>query len=71
MCASFIVGELKDTCFFCDEESVAELINVRTLELSNQVRDAAVALSDSKVLAKLSGGDMVATRSEAPQKVSS
>ena len=35
--ASFIVGELKDTCFFCDEESGAELINVRTLELSNRV----------------------------------
>jgi hypothetical protein len=49
------------TCFFCDEPDTAgNLCNARTLGLDTRVRDAATRLSDEKLLAKLSEGDLVA-----------
>ena len=51
-------------CFFCDEEGDVNLHACQTLEMSKQVRTMANDLADSKILAKLSEGDMVATEAK-------
>lgn len=55
-------GKEHDVCFFCDEDAGLEgLHEATTLERVDQsVRNSAYLLQDSKLLAKLSAGDMVA-----------
>ena len=49
------------TCFFCDDpETEVKLRNARALGLHRRLRDAATGLSDERLLAKLSEGDLVA-----------
>ena len=56
---------LKATCFFCEQEEEEEnLRNASTLKLDSRVRSAALALSDDKILAKLSEGDMIGTEAK-------
>ena len=45
--------------FFCDE-TTGNLTKVETVSLYSHVRQIAEVLRDTKLLAKLSGGDMVA-----------
>ena len=61
--STFSAPNFTDNCFFCDD-SEGELLLCYTKELSKHVANWAKALSDSKVLAKLSAGDMVATESK-------
>ena len=46
-------------CFFCDD-TTGSLTKVETVSLDSHVRQIAEGLRDTKLLAKLSGGDMVA-----------
>ena len=46
-------------CFFCDD-TTGNLTKVETMSLDTRVRQIAKELRDTKLLAKLSGGDMVA-----------
>ena len=49
-------------CFFCEKEDTNHnLTQAQTLGLDRKVRDAATALTDQRLLAKLSEGDLVAT----------
>jgi len=48
----------KPCCFFCDESG--DLHEVTTFALDSRVRNCAFLLQDSRLLAKLSGGDMIA-----------
>ena len=50
-------------CFFCDHEG-GSLHRCQTLHLNNQVYKIAEALSGTKLLAKLSEGDMIATEAK-------
>ena len=52
--------ENRQPCFFCDD-STGELHNAETMALDAHVRSIATDLRDTKLLAKLSSGDMVAT----------
>ena len=45
--------------FFCDD-TIGNLTKVETVYLDSYVRQIAEVLRDTKLLAKLSGGDMVA-----------
>ena len=45
--------------FFCDD-TTGNLTKVETVSLDSHVRQIAEVLRDTKLLAKLSGGDMVA-----------
>ena len=51
-------------CFFCEkpeaEEGTSSLHNVSTFELDTRVRQCAYQLQDQRLLAKLSGGDLIA-----------
>ena len=48
-------------CFFCDEtDNLRNLHAASTFEVDQKVRKCAEALKDSKLLAKLSAGDMIA-----------
>ena len=48
-------------CFFCDQtDNLRNLHTASTFEVDQKVRKCAVALKDSKLLAKLSAGDMIA-----------
>ena len=47
------------TWFFCDD-TTGNLTKVETVSLDSHVRQIAEVLRDTKLLAKLSGGDMVA-----------
>ena len=55
--------ELKHThqpaCFFCDE-TTGDFHKAETISLDNRVRHIAIELRDTKLLAKLSVGDMIA-----------
>ena len=50
-------------CFLCDK-SDGTLHNVTTFEFDARVRSFAYTLQDSKLIAKLSGGDMIATEAK-------
>ena len=50
-------------CFFCDHEG-GSLHQCQTLHLNNQVYKIVEAPSDTKLLAKLSEGDMIATEAK-------
>ena len=57
----FAAQNFTPTCFFCEEpETEVKLCNARTLGLDRRVREAARRLSDERLLAKLSEGDLVA-----------
>lgn len=56
---SFTAVNVTETCFFCDEEN--ELHSYRTKNLSKHVHSWATYLCDTKLLAKFSEGDKVAT----------
>ena len=47
-------------CFICDKSDDRSLHNVSTLGLDDRVRECATLLNHEKLLAKLSGGDLVA-----------
>lgn len=48
-------------CFFCDQtDNVRNLHAASTFEVDQKVRKSAVALKDSRLLANLSAGDMIA-----------
>lgn len=48
-------------CFFCEEhDSPTNLHSASTLEVDKKIRDCAVLLNDSKLIAKLSAGDLIA-----------
>ena len=50
-----------DKCFVCDETDNSNVLNsCQTLYLGMQVRKISQELADTKLLAKLSEGDMVA-----------
>ena len=48
-------------CFFCEKNDFASILRLAsTLELDKKVRDCAILLNDSKRIAKLSTGDLIA-----------
>ena len=47
-------------CFICEESDDRIFHNVSTLGLDDRVRECASLLNDEKLLAKLSGGDLIA-----------
>ncbi len=47
-------------CFFCEQSGKEELTQAMTFGLDSNVRSAAIKLEHKKLLAKLSGGDVVA-----------
>ena len=58
---SFEVKNFTQSCFFCGlNDDKKELHECRTLEIHKRVKKFATELCDSKLLAKLSEGDMVA-----------
>ena len=52
--------ETVPACFICDKSDGQTLHNVSTLGLDDRVRECATLLNEEKVLAKLSGGDLIA-----------
>ena len=63
---SFNASNFTKTCFFCGE--VEDLITCRTLTLYEHVKIWATFLSDARLLAKLSEGDIVATEAQYHKK---
>ena len=58
-------NNFKEKCFFCDKvEACGTLHSCQTLYLDMRVRKIAHELADTKLLAKLSEGDMVATEAK-------
>ena len=54
-----------DNCFFCNEtDDAVNLHQCQTLPLDKRVRKMAQQLVDTKLLAKLSKGDMIATKAK-------
>lgn len=47
-------------CFICDKCDGQTLHNVSTLGLDDRVRECATLLNEERLLAKLSGGDLIA-----------
>ena len=48
-------------CFFCEKNDFASNLRLAsTLELDKQVRDCTILLNDSKLITKLSTGDLIA-----------
>ena len=57
----FSAENFRPCCFFCEKEDAeSNLSSAQTFALDRRVRDAALLLSDEKLLAKLSEGDLVA-----------
>ena len=52
--------ETVPACFICDKCDGQTLHNVSTLGLDDQVRECATLLNEERLLAKLSGGDLIA-----------
>lgn len=52
-----------DRCVFCDEQG-GDLRQVLTLEVDHDVREMAIEMTDTKIIAKISSGDMVALGSK-------
>ena len=49
------------TCFICDKEATSsELRKAMTINLNKRVNECALTLNDGKLLARLSGGDVIA-----------
>lgn len=62
---SFEIRNFIQSCFFCGlNDDQTELHQCRTLEIHKRVKKFATVLGDSKLLAKLSEGDMVAIESK-------
>ncbi|XP_065654167.1 uncharacterized protein LOC136080837 [Hydra vulgaris] len=57
----FQANNNRENCFLCEKVDDKNLSLVMTLELDKKVRSCAELLSDAKLLAKLSEGDLVAT----------
>ena len=52
-------------CFLCEKVApTSSLRHAMTMQLNKRVNECATNLNDGKLLAKLSGGDVVATRTE-------
>ena len=59
------VRKFSEKCFFCVKlETCDTLHSCQTLYLDNRIRKIAHELADTKLLVKLSGGDMVATEAK-------
>ena len=59
--SQYTADNFQPTCILCDEhDSDKNLHHARTLGLDKRIRDAAILLSDDKLLARLSEGDLVA-----------
>ena len=59
------IRTFSQTCFFCEVNGDAENLHIcQTLKLSEKVKSMAIELGDSKIVAKLSQGDMVATEAK-------
>ena len=52
--------ETVPVCFICDKSDGQTLHNVSTLGLDDRVRECATLLNEERLLAKLSGGDLIA-----------
>ena len=56
-------------CFFCESTSpLKELSTASTLDIDNNVRHAAYKIADFRLIAKLSGGDMIAQHAKYHKK---
>ena len=66
-CRSFSATNFVDYCFFCDDGN-GTLLSCRSKNLDKHVSEWAEYLRDSKLLAKLSEGDMIATEAKYHQK---
>lgn len=60
-CSQYSAGNFQPTCILCDQcDSDDNLHQARTFTLDQRIREAANLLSDAKLPAKLSEGDLVA-----------
>ena len=62
-CQSFSATNYLDNCFFCNKND-RKLYICATKSLNKHVNEWAVYMQDSKLLAKLSEGDMTATETK-------
>ena len=59
---SLTLLNFQSSCFFCDQvDDQKNLHECQTIATSSRVNEIAVELSDTKLIAKLSEGDMIAT----------
>ena len=62
---SLTLRNFQSTCFFCDQvDDKSNLHKCQTIATSTRVKRIAVELPDTKLIAKLSEGDMIATEAK-------